>query len=105
MKDSGEPSWDPDIYELAHSIAGAYFEAVHDPKKAAEELAIAAGERETLWHALVLRIAELTVAGHTPAEVGGQVGGTIKEWESKHRLGQGPHRFIVTSPREAAVAS
>lgn len=104
MKDSGEPSWHPDIYELAHSIVGAYFEAVDDPAAAAVAPAIAAGDRERLWHALVLRIAELIVAGHTPAEVGVQVGGTIKEWESKHRAGQGPHRFTVTSPREVAVA-
>jgi len=46
MKDSGEPSWDPAIYELAHSIVGAYFEAVDDPKKAEDEPAITAGERE-----------------------------------------------------------
>lgn len=96
MKDSGEPSWNPDIYELAHSITGAYFAAVPQP-------ALSADDRDALWHALVVRIAGLIIAGQTPAQVGSQVNGTIEEWEREHRAGPGPHHFIVKSPGEVTV--
>lgn len=87
--------WHPDVYNLAHSIAIAYAEAVHGMTPAVRAL---------LSESLVPAVAELLIASRTHVEIGEEIGGSIEHWERRFSLPSGPRRFVVKSVHDVVVA-